>query len=223
MTTVGNTLTRVARDLHQKDNTFKLGAEAPYWNPDEMIGYVNYVEKDWFRQTGIKIFDISQAMPAGNTIGFTKPVGAMDIERLSFNKKRMRRQSTWDLTRQNPNWRNSAPGQPKYWHEDHLGVNNFEVNRRPVAGGAFRFFVTMVPTVHAAYPAGYAENLNVIDAWEPYIRWDVLALALGKDGDYQDVKRSGYCHQRYMLGVSLAKRLVQGSALPANPMATQAG
>lgn len=214
MTTVGDLLTRVARDLHQKDNTFKLGAEAPYWNPDEMIGYVNYVEKDFLRRTVIQMFDLIEPIGVGTSILFTKPDGVMDIDRLSFNKKRMRRQSTWDLMRENPNWRNNLPGQPRYWHEDHLPVNNFEVDRRPVAGGSFRFFVTMIPPVHGPYPGGYTDVISVSDTWEPYLRWDVLSLALGKDGDYQDVKRSGYCHQRYMLGVTLAKRLVQGNTLP---------
>ncbi len=223
MTTVGDLLTRVARDLHQKDNTFKLGLEAPYWSPNEMIGYVNYVERDFLRRTGIQIFDIAQVMGAGSTIAFTKPVGTMDIERLSFNKVRMRRQSVWDLTRENPNWRNNLPGRPRYWHEDHLGVNNLEVDRRPAAGGTLRFFVSMVPPVHAAYPGGYIENISVIDCWEPYIRWDVLSLALGKDGDFQDVKRSGYCHQRYMLGVSLAKRLVQSTGAQQGQVPQQAG
>lgn len=221
MTTVGQLLTKIAKDLHQRDNLFKLGQEAPYWTPDEMIGYANYAEKDFLRRTGITIFNLTQNMPAGNTITFLKPVGTMDIERVSFNKRRMRRQSTWDLTRQNPGWRNNPPGRPKYWHEDHLGVNNFEVDKRPAAGGTFRFFVTMIPTPHAFYPAGYSEDLNVIDAWEPYIRWDVLSLALGKEGDMQDVRRSGYCHQRYMLGVTLAKRLVQGGSPMANPMSGQ--
>jgi hypothetical protein len=223
MTTVGQALTRIARDLHQQNNTFKLGAESPYWSPDEMIGYLNYVERDFYRRTGVKIYDMPQVMPAGNTIAFTKPVGTMDIERVSFNKVRLRRQSTWDMARENPEWRNNLPGKPHYWHEDHLPVNNFEVDRRPAIGGNFRFFVTMVPTPHATYPAGYLEDLTVTDTWEPYIRWDVLSLALGKDGDYQDVKRSGYCHQRYMLGVNLARRLVQTNAQMNAAMSQQAG
>lgn len=221
MTTVGTLLTRVARDLHQKDNTFKLGLEAPYWSPDEMIGYVNYVERDFLRRAGIKMWDVSKTLPAGSPILFAKPNGTMDIERVSFNKVRIRRQSVWDLARENPSWRNNPPGRPHYWHEDHLAVADIEVDRLPAAGGTLRFFVTMVPIVHAPYPGGYAEDISVIDCWEPYIRWDVLSLALSKDGDYQDSKRGQYCHQRYMLGVSLARRLVQGPGAQAGQIPQQ--
>jgi hypothetical protein len=57
------------------------------------------------------------------------------------------------------------------------------------------------------------EFIAVKDCWEQYIRWEVLALALGKDGDNQDTARSGYAHQRYLLGCSLAKRMVLGTAV----------
>ena len=72
-------------------------------------------------------------------------------------------------------------------------------------------FASMVPVDHAAYAAGYAESLVVTDTWEPYIRWGVLSMALGKDGDGQDVKRSGYAKSRYLLGVKLALRLIVGN------------
>lgn len=216
MTTVGQLLAKIAKDLHEKDNTFGVGGEAPYWSPDEMIGYVNYTERDFIRRTNLIITDSSIVMPAGNTIILQKPVGAMDIERISFNGKRLRRQTTWDLQRENPNWRNNLPGNPRYWHEDHLAVNDIEVDRSPAAGGTFRFFYTMIPTAHAAYPAGYLENIAFGDSWEPYIRWNVLSLALGKDGDNQDVAKSVYCQQRYLLGVALALRLIQGTPIQLN-------
>jgi hypothetical protein len=216
MTTVGQVLSKVAKDLHEKDNTFALGTHAPYWTPDEMISYINYTEKDFLRRTAIVVSDLPIILPAGNAILFQKPSGAMDIERISFNGKRMRRQTTWDLSRENQNWRNNSPGAPRYWHEDHLNVNDLEVDRRPVAGGTFRFFCTVIPVEHVAYPAGYLEDIPFIDAWEPYIRWNVLSLALGKDGDMQDIARSAYCQQRYLLGVALANRLVFGTALQMN-------
>lgn len=216
MITVGQLLSKIAKDLHEKDNTFGLGMEAPYWSPNEMIGYVNYTERDFLRRTNISISDLSVAMPAGNTILFTKPAGAMDIERISFNGKRIRRQTTWDLQRENPNWRNNTPGKPRYWHEDRLPVNNIELDRRPEAGGVLRYFCTVLPTEHASYPNGYTENIAFNDAWEPYIRWNVLSLALGKDGDNQDVAKSLYCQQRYLLGVALAVRLIQGTPIQLN-------
>ena len=72
-------------------------------------------------------------------------------------------------------------------------------------------FADVLPAAHTTNIA--AEYIAVKDCWEQYIRWEVLSLALGKDGDNQDVGRSAYAHQRYLLGVNLAKRMMLGSAV----------
>jgi hypothetical protein len=204
--TVGTTLTRVAMDLHEESNLFSVGL----WSLEEMIGYVNYAETDFMRRTGILKYDQTQvALPAATRL-FTKPTGAMTIERMSFDAKRLRRQTSWDLEREDPEWRNLPPGPPRYWHEDHLPVNEFELDRVPSAGGSLRIFYDMVPADHELSPDGLLEDLIVPDTWEPYVRWEIIALALGRDGDNQDIQRSNYAHQRYLLGVALAKRLVVG-------------
>lgn len=206
MTRVGDFLSVVASDLHEEDNSF--GSQI--WKPDEMIGYVNHSEKAFLRETGIYIDDIPLAVAAGSVILFDKPDGVMDIERMSFNGRRLRRQTTWDLERENPNWRANLPGPPRYWHEDHLPVNEFEIDRRPLAGGSFRLFVSKVPAEHLPHPDGYLEDMIVSDTWIQYIRWMVLALALSRDGDGQDIARSQYAYKRYSLGVKLASRLIIG-------------
>lgn len=208
---VGQHLTFVAWDLHEDNNLF----ESHLWTPDEMIGYVNYAETDFLRRTGILKYDTTQVMAPGATILVTKPTGAMMIERISFNGKRLRRQTSWDMQRENPEWRNSASGPPRYWHEDHLPVDQLELDRIPAAGGSLRIFYDKIPVMHKLAPDGFLEFIAVPDCWEPYIRWEVLSQALTRDGDGQDVQRGHYAHQRYLLGVSLAKRFITGAALPA--------
>ena len=68
-------------------------------------------------------------------------------------------------------------------------------------------------TLPAEHTTNLAELIAVNDCWEPYIRWEVLSLALGKDGDNQDVARSNYAHQRFTLGIALAMRLVMGTSV----------
>jgi hypothetical protein len=204
---ISTVLSRVAIDLHEEDNTFGTGL----WTQNEMLRYVEYAEIDFLRRTGILKYDTTVAVVAGTTRLFTKPTRTMQIERMSFNGVRLRRQTSWDLEREDANWRATPNGRARYWHEDHLPVNQFELDRRPAAGGNLRIFYDTVPVEHADAPAGIAENIAVPDVWEPYIRWEVLSLALGKDGDNQDMERSDYAHRRYLLGVFLAKRMVIGS------------
>ena len=168
------------------------------------------LERDFFRQTGIYKTDTTVFVGAGTTILFTKPATVMDIDRISYNRKRLRRVSSWDLERADPDWRVNPNGQATSYHEDHLpNVNQFEIDHRPAAAGRYRLFCDTLPTAHSAYVGEY---LNVHDVWEPYIRWEVLSLALAKDGDAQDIARSGYAHQRYLFGIQLAKRLIFGDS-----------
>lgn len=207
--TIAVFLTRIAKDLHEDPAIFPPGRNN-LWTLEEMVGYVSYAERDFLRRTGIEKTDAAMAIAPGNVVVFTKPLGLMDIERISFNYKRLRRVTSWDLEREDPTWRNHPNDSPQSYHEDYLPINAFELDNRPVAGGNLRIFADTMPPDHTT---NTAELIAVKDCWEQYIRWEVLSLALAKDGDNQDVPRSNYAHQRYMLGVSLAKRMVIGTSL----------
>ena len=205
--TVATFLQRVAQDLHEDPNNFPPGNNN-LWTLQEMVDYISYAERDFMRRTGVESIDETVVVAPGNNLVFTKPTDAMDIERISFNYKRLRRVTSWDLEREDPAWRTTPVGTPQYYHEDHLPVSSYELNQRPQAGGTMRIFAGKLPPLHTT---DTTELIAVKDCWEQYIRWEVLSLALGKDGDNQDVARSAYAHQRYLLGVSLAKRMVLGT------------
>lgn len=229
-TLVSTLLARICVDL-QEDTSFSSNL----WSATEMLEYVNYSEVDFLRRTGITKVDISftvggsggsilsgvefygyaeyydtgitpVVIPPGSTITFPKPIWCMDIERISFNQIRLYRTTIWDLQRENHSWAIQPAGNPRYYHEDNLSINTFQVDRMPVAGGIFRIFADYLPPRHLTSN----EYISVPDAWEQYIRWLVLSLALSKDGDGQDLARSKYAQDRYMFGVSLARRMALG-------------
>lgn len=206
--TVATFLSRLALDLHENPATFPPG-DNNLWTLAELVDYISYAERDFLRRTGVEATDVTQVVAPGNILIFTKPATMMDMERISFNYKRLRRVTSWDLEREDPTWRSHPVGKARAYHEDHLPVSSFELDNRDAAGGNLRIFGTYLPVLHTT---NTAELIAVKDCWEQYIRWEVLSLALGKDGDNQDVARSSYAHQRYLLGVSLAKRMVLGTA-----------
>ena len=195
---------RVARDLHESDSTFDT---SEFWTPEEMVGYLNYAEGDFLHGTGIIKGDTEVLLLPGYPILVDRPANTMDIVRISFNGRYLRRQTSWDFQKEDPEWRAKTTGNPSYWHEDHVPNSQFELNKIHTIGGTLRVF----------YDYRYDEysdmtgNLNLMDIWEPYLRWKVLSLALGKDGDSQDLPRSIYADQRYRFGVFLAKRLMNGN------------
>lgn len=196
-------LTRVAWELHETDNTFDSGA----WTVSEMLGYLNYAEKKFLERTGILKSD-DTITADGSAIVFNRPNNTIDIDRISFYGKPLRRQTLFDLELEDRSWRSKTTGKPSYWHEDNLPNSQFEINKIPAAGGNLRIFSDYIPDEYT----DTSGDIHLTDEWEQYLRWKVISLALGKDGDNQDVGRSDYADQRFRLGITLARRLMKGMA-----------
>lgn len=194
-------LTRVSRDLNEESNAFPTGA----WTQAEMLGYLNYAERDFLKLTGIVQTDVSIVAAAGSPILLNRPANTMDINRMSVNGLQIRRQTAWDFELEDRSWRMHTAGRTHYWHEDHLSITQFELNKLPAAGATIRIFADYIYNEYTSV----SENLHLKDSWEQYLRWKVISLALGKKGDNQDIGRSKYANQRYQVGVRLARRLIE--------------
>jgi hypothetical protein len=195
-------LERIARDLHEESVEFPEGGA---WSREEILGYLNTAERLFLQKTGMLKAD-DTVVSDGSTLLFDRPDNTIDIDRVSFNGKALRRQTSWDLEREDRNWRSNAVGNPSYWHEDHLANNQIEINKVPAAGGNLRFISDYV---YDEYDLdGIYENIHLKDTWEVYLRWKVLSLCLAKDSDQQDLPRSKYADQRFRFGIYLARRLL---------------
>jgi len=181
-TTVSEHLTRIARDLHEKDNTFPSGD----FSQTEMIEYLNNAEKEFLLKTGILKTDSTIAVDAGTTILFDRPDNTMDIIRISVDGRPIQRQRLLDLELEDRNWRNSPNGRTHYWHEDGISNSQFEIDKRPAAACTIRVIADYIYDEYS----GVSGNIHLADWWEPYLRWKVISLALSKDGDNQDIQRS---------------------------------
>jgi hypothetical protein len=196
-------LTRVAIDLNETSNAFLSGA----WTQTEMIGYINHAERDFLLRTGIWKTDSSIVASAGASILFNRPANTMDIDRVGFNGKRLYRQSSQNLELEDRDWRTYSTGNPSYWHEDNLANSQFEINKIPAAGGTLRLFADYLPNAYTVI----TDAFHLAASWEPYVRWKTISLSLAKKCEDQDLGRSNYAQQRYMVGVQLARHLMMGS------------
>ena len=203
-TSVATFLTRIATDLSEADNTFPTGA----WTVPEMLRYLNYAEREFLKLTGIIKSDSSIVAANGASIIFDRPANTMELLRISFNGKPLKKQRSIDLERENRNWRSNTVGKPQYWHEDLVPNSQFEIDKCPAAGGTLRVFADYIYSEYA----DTSGNIHLKDCWEPYLRWKVLRLALEKDGDNQDLGRSQYAEKRYRIGVALALRIMMENA-----------
>ena len=192
-------LARIISDLQEEES----------WTQEELIGNLNSAESEFLRQTGILKTDTTIN---ATTLLVDRPDLVIDIDRVSFNGKPLRRQTSWDLEREDRSWRAHSVGTPSYWHEDNISADKIELNKIPAGGGSLRIFADSRFTPYTSPN----DTLHVSDTWEPYIRWRVLGLILGRDGDHQDLARSQYANSRFHFGVYLARRLMTG-----NPSLTQ--
>jgi hypothetical protein len=202
--TVKEFFVRIARDLHEP-----VEFSGGIWTSDEMLNYLNNAEKIFLQKTGVLKIDATVTSVPGTVILYDRPANTMDIDRISFNGKPLRRQTSWDLERENRNWRATPNGSPSYWHEDHLANSQFELDKRPAAGGIIRVIADYLPDPYTSISTG---NIHLKDSWEPYLRWKVLSQALARDGDNQDLGRSRYAHERFKMGIYLARRIMKGIA-----------
>lgn len=198
--TVGEALTKIAYDLQESDNTFGSGL----WAQAEMIGYMNYALGDFVNATGVVLSDVSTVATIG-VRSYTRPATCSDIERISFAGKRLTRVSLSDLVAINYKWRETS-GNPKYYHEDGISLLAYEFDKTPTKAGAIRIIADLLPTPLEET----TDELPIPDCWEPYIRWETISFALSKDGESQDLPRANWAHQKYMFGMDLAMRIVNG-------------
>lgn len=203
--TILSVMKKLILDLHEQTIEFPSGL----WSQEEMFGYINFAERDFLRQATIQWTDHSQ-IADGTTRVFARPADAIGLRRIAFNGKRLWNTTAWQLAREDPSWRNSS-GEPSQWYYDQLEPVDFAIDKVPIRPGILRIFYFKAPTPVNSM----LDTLSVRDHWEPYIRWKVLNLAWGKDGDGQDLARSGYCNKRFMFGVFLAARLM--TALDRSP------
>lgn len=200
--TVSEFINRLAVDVHEDATLFPPGSH-DLWTIEEIIGYLNTAEKDFIRRTGLFKQTFTISVGSGTQMVFDRPTGCFDIDRVSYQGKKLYRVTTWDLSREDPNWRTNTSGHPRYYYEDGLAVGKFAIDRRPSSSFELTVIGDMAPTDHTV--SGYTTELIFVpDQWEQYIRWEVLSLMYGKDGDGQDVARSSYAHQRYLFGIGLA-------------------
>lgn len=199
-TTVANFFLRVAYDLQEPNGTFAAAA----WSVDEMLGYLNVAEREFLSLTGVLKTDVTIPVEEDSSIRFNRPDNTMDIDRISYNGRHLKRVTSLDLELEDRDWRLHTEGRPSYWHEDEMPAAQFELNKIPAYEGTLRIFADSLPPLYTEISG----NIHLRDCWEPYLRWKVVSLCLAKDSEEQDLGRAKYARSRFMMGVNMARRLM---------------
>jgi hypothetical protein len=204
--TISQMLSKISLDLQEGSNTGSGDFNFGLWTAAEIMGYINYALGCFLNDTGVVITDNTITASIGTSL-YTRPTNAADIDRISFNGKRLRRVSSFDLASRDYKWR-SRSGIPQFYHEDGIQISSFELDKMPTSPGAIRIFADLLPSE----VTNTTDVFPMPDCWEPYIRWETISFCLQKDGEAQDLPRAEWAHNKYLFGVSLAQRIVAGQS-----------
>jgi hypothetical protein len=208
-TTVLQVLTKVSLDLMESDYTLPSGL----WTPGEVIEYINYAVENFINNTGVIVSDDTIPSVVGTAV-YTRPAGTGDVDRISFDGRRCRRISNFDLASMNSKWRD-ASGSPHYYHEDGVDIDEFEFDKKPTKIANIRIFGDRLHTKLDSY--NLSAVINIPDSWIPAIQWEVLSYCYSKDGESQDLPRAAWAHNKYLYFISLCQRMIAGESDSAIP------
>lgn len=203
MSLVSTIMARLAYDLHEGDSTFATGN----FGQASVFAAINQIQLDFINRTGILKLYSTVPSVVGTSI-YTRASTIGEIDRISYDGKKLERATTFDLDHQDRDWRTKS-GTPRFWHEDLLEVNQYQFDRIPTAIKSIRIISDTLPTAVTAT----SDSLTILPVFDGYLQWGVLSLLLSQDGDNQDIVRAKYAKQRYERGIAIAKQLVDGTRI----------
>lgn len=131
-TTVSTLLTQLAQCVQEDGSAYGYyDWSHGLWGVDEIIGYINVVQKDLVLRSQIIKLIAAVASIAGTRL-YSDPAYTMEIDRIAFNNKALYRTNKYLLDRENPAWR-TVPGMPKQYHQDLLPTKTFETDKAPTS------------------------------------------------------------------------------------------
>lgn len=133
MTTTVLELLQQLAPLVQEDQSTYGGTDwsTGLWTPEEIIGYINFISRDFVLRSQIIKILAAVASVTGQRI-YSDPPYTMGIDRIAFNNNPLYKTSRYLLDRENINWRTLA-GVPRQYHQDQLATKTFEVDRAPTS------------------------------------------------------------------------------------------
>lgn len=130
-TQVGTLLDYIALHLQEGDRTFSV---TNLWSQSEVIGYISVSDREFLLMSGL-FKKLELVLSVTNQIVYGEPSDGIDVERLSWNGKKLYPQTRFDLDLQQPNWRADTARNPRRYHRDGLPQKEFAVWPAPNTSG----------------------------------------------------------------------------------------
>lgn len=129
-TTVGSLLDIMARHLQETDRTMNSGL----WTQAELVTFLSEAQQDFLSSTGV-VKNVGFVPSVTSQVEYDEPSTSMDMERVSWNGKKMYPTTQFELDQQDAKWRTRTGRNPRWLHRDNLGIKRFAVSPAPNISG----------------------------------------------------------------------------------------
>lgn len=171
----------------------------------EMLSYMAVIQNDFLVKTRPVYVVGSASIQTSKTV-YDYPSDAIRIERIDIAGTKLRNVSTPSLDWANLSWQQSAAAQPDSWYTDKTGAKKYAVTPSPNVG----YTATLMYSQSGPDTIALTDTLLVPDPMAHYIKYGMMAVIFGKDGEQRDVDRAQYCGYRYDLGVKIVQVFMEG-------------
>ena len=183
-----------------------------FWTPAEVIDYLNERQRRFILETGILAKPATVPL-AASVLRVGLPSDSIELRFVAFHSQSG---DFWDIPRADPlqadlyrlNWTHAAKPIPDAYSTTETPNLELELHPASSLGGELELLYLWISA--ALSNSGVA--LTVPDDFAPPLIWGVIADMLKKTGRAQSQQRAEAAENRYIMGVELAKLILNGWA-----------
>lgn len=187
--------------------TFPTGqTDHPLFNQNEMLQYLADTQNDFLLKTRM-VYNEWTVPIAINVRAYAQPSDAIRMERVEVQGLDLLDTSSVNLDLMNPSWQFDKGTALSQWFQDELDTAEFGVYPLPQQNDV----ATIWGSQRGAPTLGLTDTFMIPDPFFPIMKYGVLTRAYSKDGEQRDPLRAEFFKSRYLFGVMLALRFMEGT------------
>jgi hypothetical protein len=232
LTVTSDSFTAVFKNQHYASeylvgSTFPSGQiDHPLFTQQEILGYIADVQNEFLLKTR-SIYGVTGTfseppdieVEVGNRF-YAQPEQAIRVERI-FSLVLDPGIDLYETTQSDLDLGDYAwpatPGPPSQWFRDQIDTGIFGVYPNPNVTGSLELWYSKRGPLGNAGVLTLLSTLLIPDVMVHYVKYGVLSLCWGKDGESHNPLRAEYCQKRFDLGIVLVNRFMEGIGIQAQP------
>lgn len=204
MSTLWNTIYTQCTNVLMENGGFQLGLITD----SQFYDLAGEILLDFTSKCGL----VKQNQPVtmtANTATYTVPDTMCEVQSVLANNTFLFDTSGYYLDNQNATWPTAQSTFPQEWREDELVPKRIQITPAPNVSGTLSLLGTQIPSGSGITGISGSTTVALVpDSFTPYLKYGILALIFGQDGECKDTRKAQYCQARYAEGIAIATAIM---------------